>query len=738
MLPMRRITATPYAINAGQLGGKTADNFIQLAQGVQTDASSNTSSIFINKTSTGNLVQLQSAGTDIFTVGNAGDLTLGSNSDKTISIATSAAGTAGNDLSVVAGAGGSGDGSGGGTLTLQGGAAGGTNGNGGSIQIDAGVGTGTGSDGSIAIGTSHASSITIGSTSQSISQNIQIGANDTAGSSSNVTIGSGGSAASGSTTVRAKNAVTIETNGSTRATFSDSSNTVYFGNGVSSATPEDSTIQGTNSSATNLAGGSLTIQGGNATTGDAHGGNVVLSGGSGSGNGAAGLVVMTTPTFSTVVNDANCYTGGAVVASSCTVATSTVDSSSAVLVGFSAPDQTVTLPDPTLTTAGRIIYVMAAGASQDFTLQANAGEDAEQNIHMRRNTTATMIWNGTDWTPAGAASSATLQNAYDNTPQSAGGDELVLNNTTGGLTIRNDSTNPVDSSLLEVKNPAGTNLLSVNSKVVNGTEHATDGTVHDAGNFTTNWLAVGNATVSRITSDGQEANDSAETVAGTAADNGIKNKLAISPATNTLYRASVYVKLVNGDPFTDFKIRYSPDNGATFVDCTNYNTQTVTTDGWTQITCDLATGNETATNPHLYLTQPTAPASPRTFLIDTLSFILASNNTQNVKIGSGSGSETPTLFTLDKSASAPTAADNEALLGSMYYDTTLGKVQCYEAEGWGTCGASPDTFVTISPEYTNVSMTAARLSLPCVAPAKHIISTNGHPPKQTPRPAVSL
>ena len=43
----------------------------------------------------------------------------------------------------------------------------------------------------------------------------------------------------------------------------------------------------------------------------------------------------------------------------------------------------------------------------------------------------------------------------------------------------------------------------------------------------------------------------------------------------------------------------------------------------------------------------------------------------------------------------------------MYYDTTLGKVQCYEAEGWGACGAAPDTFVTISPEYTNAVMNGA-------------------------------
>ena len=36
----------------------------------------------------------------------------------------------------------------------------------------------------------------------------------------------------------------------------------------------------------------------------------------------------------------------------------------------------------------------------------------------------------------------------------------------------------------------------------------------------------------------------------------------------------------------------------------------------------------------------------------------------------------------------------------MYYDTTLGKLQCYEADGWGAA-VRADNIVTISPEYTN-------------------------------------
>lgn len=72
----------------------------------------------------------------------------------------------------------------------------------------------------------------------------------------------------------------------------------------------------------------------------------------------------------------------------------------------------------------------------------------------------------------------------------------------------------------------------------------------------------------------------------------------------------------------------------------------------------------------------------------------------SVQIGNGTADGEPTLLTVDRASSAPLAT-GDALLGSMYYDTTVGKLQCYEADGWGSCSASPDTFVSLSPEYAN-------------------------------------
>lgn len=861
MLPMKRLSATPYSLNSGLLGGLSSTQFLQLAQGVQTDAATNSNSIFINKTSTGNFLDLQSSGSDVFLVNNTGDISLGANANHTLSVATSGSGVAGKSLSVTAGGGGSGGGQAGGDLVLQGGA-GGLNGNGGNVAIDAGSANGTGTDGLLNIGASHASTIQIGNSAlASGTQTINIGNNNTSGGTTNITIGAGGSATGGATTLQAKSNITLNTNGITRATL-DNANNLYLGNGVTAAAPNNFAIKGTGSSTTAVSGGALTIQGGNATVGNANGGNVTLSGGAGVGTGASGLVVISTPTFSTTTNDPNCYTGGALVAATCTIATSSVNNSSAVVVGFNTTGQSATLPDPSIATAGRVVYVTAANGSNDFTLLVNGGGTGN-SIAMRQNTTATMIWNGNDWTAAGASSSTTLQSAYDNTLQSAGGAELIVSktSTTNGITIRDSSTNPVNGTLLSVQTASAAVLFSVNSNVteystnggaetpgassstfpantwgsvgsatvsryttagnfiatgqgsasvvtttaandgtkdtlstsltanttynvsfaarlasgtftdmnvyysVNGTtasvpctttqavatsvwtkvnctftapasgitssnailirqtasgtartfyvenlsvtiaadyNYATDGGVDDNTNFATNWTAASSATVTRSTTVGNDASDSAQAVT-TGTGQGARNKLSINPLQSTLYRVTVYAASTTSG-FNNFTVRYSRDGGTNFVSCADYNTQTVSSSvtDFTKITCYITTDGTAASNPYVYFTQ--TDATGRTFYVDTFSMTLSSNATPNVQVGGGINGGPVTLLTLDRGASAPIASNNDALLGSMYYDTTLGKLQCYEADGWGACGSSPDNVVTISPEYTNAVM----------------------------------
>ncbi len=870
MLPMKRLSATPYALNAGAIGGKSADQFIQLAQGVQTDTSTNSSSIYLNKTgSGGNFMQLQGGGTDMFTLNSAGDILFGNASDHSIDIATSSANTLGRTLTVTGGDAGTGAAAlKGGNLVLQGGNGGGANGNGGDLLLDAGIKNGTGVDGAIAIGTAHASTITIGSTALGASntQTIAIGANNSGGTT-NLTLGSGSGATAGTTTLQAKSSVTISTNGVARGTFDNAGN-LYLGNGVTAAAPNNFTVSGTQSTTTAVAGGSVTVQGGNATVGNANGGNLTLTGGTGVGTGSNGLVVMTTPTFSTTTNDPNCFASGLPVAASCTIAQSSINNSAAILVGFGADGKTATMPDPTILTAGRVIYVTASGNSKDFTLSVNGGGQGNQ-IAMRKNTTATMIWNGADWTAAGASSSTTLQAAYDNTLQSAGGAELVVSKTsaTNGLTIRDSNTSPVNGTLLSVQTSSAAGLFQVNSNVTeyasdagaevgggtggasdntfpastwsavgtasisryttagdyiatgqgsvqvvnasaanDGAKNmltkpltanmhynvsfstrltkgssstftnmsisyskdglssglipcttdqtsatsvwtkvnctftapasgittanaifiqqqtasaartyyidnlsvtiaadynlASDGGVDDTVNFGTNWSTVNSAGVSRTTSVGNDASSSVQIVGnGSTTGQGVRNKLSINPLSNTMYRVAVYV--ASTTTFNDFTVRYSRDGGVTMTACADYNTQNISTStaNFTQVTCYINTDGTAATNPYIYFTQ--AAASNRTFYVDTFSMTLSTVTTPNVQIGGGVNGGPTTLLTLDRAASAPIAANNDALLGSMYYDTSLGKLQCYEADGWGACGSSPDNIITISPEYTN-------------------------------------
>ena len=472
-----------------------------------------------------------------------------------------------------------------------------------------------------------------------------------------------------------------------------------------------------------------------------------------------------------------------------------------------------------------------------------------------------MIWNGTAWTAAGASSSTTLQSAYDNTLQSAGGAELVVGKTgnTNGLTIRDSSDNPVDGTLLSVQTASAASLFSINSNVTEYTNnggaeligasgdnsfpagswtkigsatvnryaaagnfiatgkgsvgittttalndgvrntlntaltakttynvsfatrltsgtftdmnvhysadgiatsapcttnqavttsvwtkvnctftapasgitannailisqagsgtartfyvdnlsvtiaadynYASDGSVSDTVNFGTNWTGALGATVSRSTSAGYDASDSVQ-VDTTDIDQGVRNKLAIEPLPNTLYRITVYAASTSGG-FDNFTVRYSPDGGVDFDSCADYNTQTISSSltDFTKITCYITTASTQPTNPYVYFTQ--SDTTSRTFHVDALSMTLSSSAVPNVQIGGGINGGPATLLTLDRSASAPIASNNEALLGSMYYDTSLGKMQCYEADGWGACGSSPDSIVTISPEYNN-------------------------------------
>lgn len=542
-----------------------------------------------------------------------------------------------------------------------------------------------------------------------------------------------------------------------------------------------------------------------------------------------------------------------------------VDSFSTIAVNATATDVDVTLPAPAAggQVVGRVIYVTAVNGSEDFTLTL-AGTSID--ISMKQNSTATLIWNGTGWTAAGASSSTDLQSAYNNTLSSAGAAELVLNASGGaadGLTVRNNAVSPIIGALLEVQTSIGSNLFSVNNNAVeyatNGgaetwgaspstfpantwlagpsggtvdrydssagsfdadniatgqgsvrvvttatTNHgarnrlstaltdnltytvsyavkgatnfstletvfspdgtntgtvtcttgdtvtssywtrvictfvapssgitadnsifirqtdatartfyidnlsvnvnaaatyAADGSVDDAGAFATNWTGFGaGTTVTRDTSLIYDTSASARVNTPNNADRGIRNNLAVTPAIDSQYLVTLYAQ-AGGGAINDVTVRYSRDGGTNFIACQDYNTQAITTGQWTKITCLFKTDGTTPTDADLIITQATAPGGGRTIYVDALEIVLNDNNSNNVQIGGANRGGPVTLFTLDRASSAPIGANNEAYLGSMYYDTTSGRIQCYEADGWGACGSAPDNIVNLNPEY---------------------------------------
>ena len=334
MLPMKRLSSTPYALNAGMIEGKHASDFLQIAQGLQTDVSTNTASIYINKTSSGNFLQYQQAGVEAYSVTNSGDILFGANANHTISVAASPAGVAGKNLTISAGS------------------------------------------------------------------------------------ANAGGAAS--------------------------------------------------------AGGTLTLQGGNAAgTGNNVGGDVVLAGGTGVGTGRKGIVNISATAFNAGTNP--------ICAADCTINQSIIDTNGTAIVSASTVAINITLPAPSNTTAGRIIYITTPSGSTDFNLTANTGADL-LNVTMRQNTTATMVWNGTAWTPGGASNAITLQATYNNGTNPAAVPEIKLDSTHGTIDIQ-DADTSIGSDILNVRGSNASGLGTVLFGVSNTGRVTIQGTTDQSSAF---------------------------------------------------------------------------------------------------------------------------------------------------------------------------------------------------------------------------------------------------------------
>jgi len=414
------------------------------------------------------------------------------------------------------------------------------------------------------------------------------------------------------------------------------------------------------------AGGVLNLNGGAANGTNQNGGNINITGGASTGTGAQGLVNLSSTTFVSSGSTQNFAANGSV---------SGIDSYSTIVASATAAGLTITVPTPTFQTVGRVVYVSAANGSNDFALSL-AGTSVE--IAMKANSTATLIWNGTGWTAAGASSSTTLQAAYDNTLVSAGGAEILLNSSTAGgdgLTIRNNTgVKTITGALLEVQTNVGSNLFSVNN---NSTEYANNGgaetqgassSTFPAGTWTTSPTGGATATISRDTTVFATGIASAKvvTTGATTANQGIANTLTTTLTANLQYTVSFTVKGTTS--FNTLDVYYSKDGTNTSpVSCSTGNT--VTASGWTRVGCTFTAPASGITSSNaIFIRQSNSNSSARTYYIDNLSVAVnASVNhaidgsvdsapgTNWVAIGGSVTRDTSTLYDTGGSLAATTS-----------------------------------------------------------------------------------
>ncbi len=342
------------------------------------------------------------------------------------------------------------------------------------------------------------------------SQSIAIGVNAATSGAASIAIGHGAA------TTAANQLVIGGASGSSQQ-ITDA----YIGSGVTDSSPSNITVHATGGSGSNIAGGTINIAGGTGT-GTGNGGSINLqiakpgttgsaanslstvaswSGIDGSAlfknaadstsgfavqnaNGVSVLTVDTSGsnvtigsggtftnnggTLNTALALTDLATGGSIGSAS-----STVDTYTAITVDQTTASQTLTVPSPTDTTAGRVVYISNIG-SASFTLLGSP---------IGANVTATLVWNGTAWTFAGADGSSILNQT--SSTQTAG---FNINGTGTAGTLQASTFDAASAGTLDV---GTTNATAITV----GTTSSTTTTITVGQSTASNTINVGNAAV---------------------------------------------------------------------------------------------------------------------------------------------------------------------------------------------------------------------------------------------------
>ena len=290
-----------------------------------------------------------------------------------------------------------------------------------------------------------------------------IGAATTTGS---ITIG--GSSQTGAFTLQDNTALTLNTPNAQFSALSAGTRTINIAAQGTNVAGTNLTIQAgaAGAGASAFTGGALNLYGGNAGgTGNANGANVVLQGGNGTGSGVQGLVTSAATLFNSVS-----YSNG----SSGNITQADIDNYSTISATATNPSLTFTVTSPTITTAGRIIYIANVGGTNAFTLAA-AGLSS---VTVNTGSTVTLLWNGSAWTNAStvpAGGGTTLQTSYAASGNGATAPQITLTSSNNTLNIQ-DANPTIGANILDVRATASSGLGTVLVGVGNSGQVTTENT----------------------------------------------------------------------------------------------------------------------------------------------------------------------------------------------------------------------------------------------------------------------
>jgi hypothetical protein len=454
------------------------------------------------------------------------------------------------------------------------------------------------------------------------------------------------------------------------------------------------------------AGGSITLQGGNAAgSNNNDGGSIALTAGTATGTGKPGVVSFGSPVFNSTSES---FTQSS-SPQTFNVTQSDLDTFGTIVVSVTTGAFTgamVNLPAPTNTTAGRVILISAGSGSGSFTLSASG---MTSSVNMAAGNTSTLIWNGTNW--SGTTTASSLQQVYDNTSTAPAG--IITTSATKNLLFQ-AGVGYDNANLFQIGNSYAAPVLHVDTtNTATGANKANNGGVESA--VSTGWSQY-QGTGSTVTSFTQNTNATnlaagvgsldvniGTTGSGGAGANNDLGSTALSNTAGIIYNVSLNVKVSAASP--TLAVQYFKNNTDTVPDatCSVPSNGSANTTSFFKYTCYFTNSGSTKTTTNRLRIVQTNTSWTGHIYIDNL-FLGAQDTSANQNAGElqvgGPLSQGLTLFQLDSFANDPFSGTvNQNMVGSMYYSTTLGRIQCYEVDGWGSCGAAPDSNLILEPEY---------------------------------------